>query len=60
MWHIAKHIPGLKFTVVNESMRIVSSQGIITDIPLNIFMNLSGIEIVEIIEREKEKRYGRR
>ena len=55
IWHLAKHIPLLQFRVVNEFMRIGWARGLITDIPLNIFMNLSGVEIVEIIEREKEK-----
>lgn len=60
IWHLTKHISGLKFIIVNESMRITSTGGIITDIPLSIFMNLAGTEIIEIIEREKEKLYGRR
>jgi hypothetical protein len=60
MWHLAKHIPLLQFRVVNESMRIIWARGVITDMPLKIFMNLSGVEIVEIIEREKEKLYERK
>ena len=60
IWHLTKHIPLLKFKVVNEFMRISWVRGVITDIPLNIFMNLSGVEIVEIIEREKEKLYERK
>ena len=60
MWHLAKHIPLLQFRVVNESMRIIWARGVITDMPLKIFMNLSGVEIVEIIDREKEKLYERK
>ena len=60
MWHLAKHIPLLQFRIVNESMRIIWARGVITDMPLSIFMNLSGVEIVEIIEREKEKLYERK
>ena len=60
IWHLAKHIPLLQFKVVNEFMRISWVIGVITDIPLNIFMNLSGVEILEIIEREKEKLYERK
>jgi hypothetical protein len=52
MWGLTKHIPGLKFTIVNESMRIGYIRGFIVDIPLNIFLNLAGKEIVEIIERK--------
>ena len=60
IWHLAKHIPLLQFRIVNEFMRISWARGGITDIPLNIFMNLRGVEIVEIIELEKEKLYERK
>jgi hypothetical protein len=58
IWSFAKHIPLLKFQIANENMRIGWARGFITDIPLNIFMHLSGTEIVEIIDREKEKNRG--
>jgi len=58
IWSFAKHIPLLKFQIVNETMRIGWARGFIADIPLNIFMQLSGAEIVEILDREKEKTRG--
>ena len=51
IWGLTKHIPGLKFTIVNEHMRISYLGGIVVDMPLNIFLNLAGKEIVEIIEK---------
>ena len=45
-------IPGLRFKLVREDIQVIWQRGLLTTLPLQLFMALSVKEIIEIINRE--------
>ena len=45
-------IPGLRFKLVHEDIQVIWQRGVLTTLPLQLFMALSVKEINEIINRE--------
>jgi hypothetical protein len=45
-------IPGLRFKLVREDIQVIWQRGLLTTLPLQLFMALSVKEINEIINRE--------
>ena len=45
-------IPGLRFKLVHEDIQVIWQRGLLTTLPLQLFMALSVKEINEIINRE--------
>ena len=52
-------IPGLRFKLVHEDIQVIWQRGLLTTLPLQLFMALSVKEINEIINREMKNAASR-